>query len=169
MVSSSSTTKFAARNFLPHSNHQHPHSLQLQQLPMLHIFIIHTYPSAFTGPRWLYVMVKLAKASLVSLPLAHIWTRNTRVLSLPLILLSCHQSQGAQGTPKHIFQRSTWKKVMVRLAYLILGELWYVIHCSVRLYLRVEVIDDGSETEEGNFQRFQEELRNTAETPCSLS
>lgn len=55
---------------------------------------------------------------------------------------------------------------MACLAYLILGELWYVIHCSVRLYLRVEVIDDGSETKEGNFQRSQEQLTDAAEIPC---
>ena len=41
-----------------------------------------------------------------------------------------------------------------------------MIHRSIRLYLRVEVIDDGSETKEGNFQRSQEQLRDAAEIPC---
>lgn len=40
-----------------------------------------------------------------------------------------------------------------------------MVHCSIRLYLRVEVIDDGSETKEGNFQRSQEQLRDAAEIP----
>lgn len=40
-----------------------------------------------------------------------------------------------------------------------------MIHRSIRLYLRVEVIDDGSETKEGNFQRSQEQLRDAAEIP----
>lgn len=40
-----------------------------------------------------------------------------------------------------------------------------MVHCSIRLYLRVEVIDDGSETKEGNFQRTQEQLRDAAEIP----
>lgn len=38
-----------------------------------------------------------------------------------------------------------------------------MIHCSIGLYLRVEVIDDGSETKEGNFQRSQKQLRDAAE------
>lgn len=65
----------------------------------------------------------------------------------------------------HIPEVKVKREIVIRLAYLILGELRYVIHCSIRLYLRVEVIDDGSETKKGNFHRSPEQCRDAAETP----
>lgn len=43
-----------------------------------------------------------------------------------------------------------------------------MIHGSVRLYLRVEVVDDGSETKEGKFQRSWEQFKDAAEIPHQL-
>lgn len=64
--------------------------------------------------------------------------------------------------PQYLYSREQNEETVTCLAYLILRELRYVIHCSIRLYLRVEVIDDGSETERGNFHRSPEQLRDAA-------